>query len=202
MAIHVDVVNSVDSVKLHCRELFLRSVTFKSDADTTFSTPVTGMSFDTVHHVVELKFGKALPCGKGRIIISYTGEHNNQMAGFYRSTYKDINGQEKVMVTTQCEAIDARRVLPCWDEVVTFYFVVILLECFLFLYFFIYFAFINYYEIMFEGMWDRFFVRENYYWEYNEYTERGHTTLLYFLFASSTAHSATLTSPQPRQHLE
>lgn len=38
------------------------------------------------------------------------------MAGFYRSTYADIDGNPKIMASTQFEALDARRAFPCWDE--------------------------------------------------------------------------------------
>ena len=38
------------------------------------------------------------------------------MAGFYRSSYTDIHGKSKIMVSTQFESLDARRCLPCWDE--------------------------------------------------------------------------------------
>ena len=38
------------------------------------------------------------------------------MAGFYRSTYKDVNGKEKIVASTQFEALDARRAFPCVDE--------------------------------------------------------------------------------------
>jgi len=38
------------------------------------------------------------------------------MAGFYRSKYTDIEGKEKIMASTQFEALDARRCFPCYDE--------------------------------------------------------------------------------------
>ncbi|EGD82277.1 puromycin-sensitive aminopeptidase-like protein [Salpingoeca rosetta] len=114
--IHVDVQKSVNSVQLHSRELYIQSATFKSEGEKGFSTEATGFNYDTKMQTVTIQFEKEVPLGKGRIHIEYLGEHNNQMAGFYRSSYKDIDGQEKVMVTTQCEAIDARRILPCWDE--------------------------------------------------------------------------------------
>jgi aminopeptidase N len=38
------------------------------------------------------------------------------MAGFYRSHYKDSNGADKIVASTQFEALDARRAFPCVDE--------------------------------------------------------------------------------------
>ena len=38
------------------------------------------------------------------------------MAGFYRSTYKNTDGSEAILATSQLEATDARRAFPCFDE--------------------------------------------------------------------------------------
>ena len=48
--------------------------------------------------------------------MTFKGELNDQMAGFYRSTYKNADGVECVMATSQMEATDARRAFPCFDE--------------------------------------------------------------------------------------
>jgi aminopeptidase N len=48
--------------------------------------------------------------------IEFVGSLNNQMAGFYRSHYKDTNGKDKIVASTQFEALDARRAFPCVDE--------------------------------------------------------------------------------------
>ncbi len=48
--------------------------------------------------------------------LEFTGVLNDQLRGFYRSVYKDDDGDEHVLATTQFEATDARRAFPCWDE--------------------------------------------------------------------------------------
>jgi len=50
------------------------------------------------------------------LTIEYVGFLNNQMAGFYRSSYQDVSGQSKIMASTQFESLDARRAFPCVDE--------------------------------------------------------------------------------------
>ena len=41
---------------------------------------------------------------------------NDKLRGFYRSTYRDDDGAEHVIATTQMQSTDCRRVFPCWDE--------------------------------------------------------------------------------------
>jgi aminopeptidase 2 len=48
--------------------------------------------------------------------MKFTGQLNDKMAGFYRSTYKMPDGSEGIMATTQMEPTDARRAFPCFDE--------------------------------------------------------------------------------------
>ena len=114
--IAVEVREATTSVSLHARELAISEASF---------TPASGgeairakrISLDVEATVLELEFAKELPQGQGTLKLAYIGQLNNQMAGFYRSTYTNIKGEEKVMASTQFESIDARRAFPCWDEV-------------------------------------------------------------------------------------
>jgi aminopeptidase 2 len=64
-----------------------------------------------------VQFDKVLEKGsKGKLWMEFTGQLNDKMAGFYRSTYKNPDGTEGIMATTQMEPTDARRAFPCFDE--------------------------------------------------------------------------------------
>ena len=74
------------------------------------------VSFDEDNQMATLEFDRSLSAGLHRLSIDYTGTLNDQLRGFYRSTFRDEDGQERVIATTQFEAPDARRAFPCWDE--------------------------------------------------------------------------------------
>lgn len=65
---------------------------------------------------VALSFQDPVQPGEWRLHLSFHGKLNDQLRGFYRSTYKDASGVLQTMAATQFEATDARRAFPCWDE--------------------------------------------------------------------------------------
>jgi puromycin-sensitive aminopeptidase len=54
--------------------------------------------------------------GRWTLRLSFRGELNPRLTGFYRSTYTSEDGKTHVIGTTHFEATDARRAFPCWDE--------------------------------------------------------------------------------------
>jgi puromycin-sensitive aminopeptidase len=54
--------------------------------------------------------------GEWSLHLRFSGILNDKLHGFYRSVYRDADGAEQVIATTQFEATDARRAFPCWDE--------------------------------------------------------------------------------------
>ena len=54
--------------------------------------------------------------GPARLAIAFDGVLNDQLHGFYRSTYTDDDGATHTIATTQFESTDARRAFPCFDE--------------------------------------------------------------------------------------
>lgn len=75
------------------------------------------ISYNEDKQTTTFSFGSDLEKGsKAQIKINFTGELNNKMAGFYRSTYKNKDGSQAVLATSQLEPTDARRAFPCFDE--------------------------------------------------------------------------------------
>jgi puromycin-sensitive aminopeptidase len=54
--------------------------------------------------------------GDHTLVFTFTGTLNDQLRGWYRSTYRDDAGDERVIAATQMQATDCRRGFPCWDE--------------------------------------------------------------------------------------
>ena len=135
---HVKIEFSVDQTKLndsnskeiilHSKELAFVSASYQvtgTSSDNTTSTTAASVAVQASEIRVHLKdttvtfvFPEAIPSNAEKIVlmVDYVGFLNNQMAGFYRSSYTDIAGQSQIMASTQFEALDARRALPCVDE--------------------------------------------------------------------------------------
>lgn len=85
--------------------------------DRVYDSSSPALTYDEDSQTTKVAFEKALTKGsKATLEMSFTGELNQKMAGFYRSTYKNADGSESIMATSQMEATDARRAFPCFDE--------------------------------------------------------------------------------------
>ncbi|MGH8979512.1 MAG: M1 family metallopeptidase, partial [Acidimicrobiales bacterium] len=63
-----------------------------------------------------LTFPDVLEAGRHTLGIAFSGVLNDELAGFYRSTFTDEHGATRTIATTQFEHTDARRAFPCFDE--------------------------------------------------------------------------------------
>lgn len=110
--IHLDVVAPTDEIVLNAAELTVEKATAIVNGKEIAGTTRLDESSERLH----IKFPKQIEKGSCELKISFAGILNDKLHGFYRSTYKDEKGQEKVIATTQFEATDARRAFPCYDE--------------------------------------------------------------------------------------
>ena len=54
--------------------------------------------------------------GLHTLSFSYTGKIETQPQGLFAQKYQKSGGDQAVLLSTQMEATDARRMFPCWDE--------------------------------------------------------------------------------------
>ena len=111
--VHVQVLEPVKEILMNAIELEVHEVQIENEKGTKYSAAIA------LHEKTErlvLTFEQGLEQGKYKLHIKFTGTLNDKLRGFYRSTYKDLQGNQKVIATTQFEATDARRAFPCWDE--------------------------------------------------------------------------------------
>ena len=114
VAIDVEVVEATDQLVLNAAELTLRAVDLRWPDGSSAPAEVTEIEDN---QMVALTFERTLEAQAGyRLSIEFEGILNDQLRGFYRSTFTSGEGGEQVMALTQFEAADARRAFPCWDE--------------------------------------------------------------------------------------
>lgn len=113
VVISVTVAEPVRTITLNARDLNLSTATLSSGDTTLTSSPAT---LDETYETATFAFEQELPLGTAELTISYTGEINDKLTGFYRSSYIDAEGVQHAIATTQFENCSARRAFPCWDE--------------------------------------------------------------------------------------
>tara|TARA_B100001123_G_scaffold416237_1_gene517604 strand:- start:7460 stop:10066 length:2607 start_codon:yes stop_codon:yes gene_type:complete len=111
--IHLEIQDAVDQITLNAVEIEIKTAEITADQENLIASNVT---YDENAQTATFKFDEKLQTGNAVLHIEFSGILNDQLHGFYRSSYVDVDGQEKWMATTQLEATDARRAFPSWDE--------------------------------------------------------------------------------------
>ena len=111
--IEVEVVEPISALLLNAAELEIGTVTFVGESG---EIEVPDVSYDEKYERASLNLAEKASPGFYTVEIAYTGSINDQLRGLYRSVYTDAEGNDHTIATSQCQATDARRVLPCWDE--------------------------------------------------------------------------------------
>lgn len=113
--IDLDCVEDSKSISLHSLEIDIHSVKVSAAGSTVSSSPK--VSYDESKQTTKIDLDDAITKGsKAQVEIKFTGQLNDKMAGFYRSTYKKSDGTDGIMAVSQMEPTDARRAFPCFDE--------------------------------------------------------------------------------------
>lgn len=111
----LDVVEDTDSISLNSIDIDILETRVTADAKDVPVEAKLSYNKDTQTTTVSLKH-KLSASSKATLTLVFKGTLNENLAGFYRSSYKDADGTEKYLATTQMEPTDARRAFPCFDE--------------------------------------------------------------------------------------
>ncbi len=113
-SIDIEVLEATDTVVLNACEMTVHSASLMDAGNA--QVDATGIEMNADDETVAIRFPSAVQPGPAVLRISFTGELNDRLTGFYRSTYTREDGTPRTMATTQFEPSSARRALPCWDE--------------------------------------------------------------------------------------
>ena len=112
--VSIEIVRPTSEVVLNSAELEIHSASI-SLSDGQAQTAVE-VALDPDAETATLRFAEELRQGPAELAIEFTGELNDKLRGFYRSSYRNADGNQRWMAATQFESTDARRAFPCWDE--------------------------------------------------------------------------------------
>jgi puromycin-sensitive aminopeptidase len=111
--VDVEVVEPVDEIVLNALDLDISSARLVGPNGTTL-TGTVAYDADTERAMIDLD--EAAAPGPWRLEMAFTGELNDKLVGFYKSTFTDDAGTTHTIAVTQMESTHARRAFPCWDE--------------------------------------------------------------------------------------
>ena len=94
----------------------LNAIELEIDQVTVDGEHPDSVMLDEVTERLEIAPAGGVTTGVHELHIEFRGTINDQLRGFYRSTYTDADGTERVIATTQMQSTDCRRAFPCWDE--------------------------------------------------------------------------------------
>ncbi len=112
VTIAITVHQPVSEIVLNAAELEIRSAVLHSARGEQAGT----VTLDAELERATVALSNRLTPGDATLVVAFTGTINDALRGFYRSVFRDADGRERVIATTQFESTDARRAFPCWDE--------------------------------------------------------------------------------------
>jgi len=112
--IEVEVNNPTDTIQMNAADLAIQSARVVDSVGS--NTEVADIFLDAEMERLTLSFDSQISPGPHTIVAEFTGVLNDQLHGFYRSTFTDDDGVDHTIATTQFESTHARRAFPCFDE--------------------------------------------------------------------------------------
>ena len=97
----VNIIEPTTNITLHVYDMTIHEdrvkITFGGNTD----IPVVGHGYDELRQFYVVHFEEELVRTTARLHIEWTGNLNDELAGFYRSSYTAEDGSKKYIATTQ-----------------------------------------------------------------------------------------------------
>uniref|UniRef100_A0A3B5MB80 Aminopeptidase n=1 Tax=Xiphophorus couchianus TaxID=32473 RepID=A0A3B5MB80_9TELE len=119
-AVQFECLEATDLILIHSNKLNYTEmkdehfVSLTSEGVSVPNIKSTWLQLQTQYLVIQL-MGKLTPGQKYQLHAQFTGELADDLAGFYRSEYKE-DGVTKIVATSQMHPTNARKTFPCFDE--------------------------------------------------------------------------------------
>ncbi|ROT72062.1 putative aminopeptidase N [Penaeus vannamei] len=118
--VEMEVLEPTSQIIFHMADIITKNDTVKvttSGEVTSQSIGIKRQEYDYRRHFYIAHLEEELQKGKKYVLaMEFLGLLNDQLRGFYRSTYKDADGKTRYLASTQFSPTDARRAFPCFDE--------------------------------------------------------------------------------------
>ncbi|XP_047471569.1 aminopeptidase N-like isoform X2 [Penaeus chinensis] len=120
LEVEMEVLETTYNITLHMLDIITKNDTVKVLASGGVEQRQVGIksqNYDPVRQFYVARTEEELTKGERYTLqMEFLGYLNDQLRGFYRSTYKDVDGTAKYLAVTQFQPTYARRAFPCFDE--------------------------------------------------------------------------------------
>ncbi|XP_063609324.1 aminopeptidase N-like [Penaeus indicus] len=120
LKVEVEVLDTTSNVILHMLDIVTKNDTVKvltSGGVEQRQIGIKSQHYDPVRQFYVAQMEEEMMKGERYTLqMEFLGCLNDQLRGFYRSSYKDSNGEIKYLAVSMFQPTDARRAFPCFDE--------------------------------------------------------------------------------------
>ncbi|KAL9028297.1 MAG: hypothetical protein Q9196_003321 [Gyalolechia fulgens] len=126
VGIQIQVKRPTKEIVVNASRLKIHDVELSSESTGYIAQKASAISYDETTQRATFSFPLEVPSSENAMLeANFTGVISNDMAGFYRSKYKPavtssesvpIEGDDRLMFSTQFESCKARSAFPCFDE--------------------------------------------------------------------------------------